>query len=185
MAQLRNRVGLSLPAGQANACDVVLSTGWDQLWKADVCVLPTGIGQPENKSVALLTVLLSRVTTTRFGTKARNYPEACFVLGLPLTDSARDDALDCFLNDLRDDPRLTVSSLRARYSELGLVRRPPRLGAAKEKKLDAGQPAAATRRAPARQRAQRSPGEGPRVRPRRSQAQAGGRDSPGRWARSR
>lgn len=136
MAQLRNRVGLTLPAGQANACDVVLSTGWDQLWKADVCVLPTGIGQPENKSVALLTVLLSRVTTTRLGTEARNYPEACFVLGLPLTDPARDDALDCFLNDLRDDPTLTVDSLRDCYSELGLVRRPPRLGAAKEKKLD-------------------------------------------------
>ena len=138
MASLRAGQGLVLDAGQASECDVVLATGWDQLWKAGDCVLPVGLGSPDNRSEALMTLLLNRVTSTRLGVEVRNYTEGCFVLGVPTEAAERDAVLEAFLTELRDaDVTPTFETLRARHSALGLVRRPPRLGAAKEAKLDA------------------------------------------------
>ena len=137
MERLRVGDGLALSTGQASECEVVLATGWDQLWKADDCVLPIGLGSPDNKSEALMTVLLNRVTTTRLGVEARNYTEACFVLGVPPGASGRDDVLDAFLLALRNaNTTLTFEELRVCHRALGLIRKPPRLGTAKEAKLD-------------------------------------------------
>lgn len=139
MAALRTGAGLALPAGDAAHCDAVLATGWDSLWKAGKSVLPIGLGTLGNKSDALLTVLLSRVTLTQIGQEARNYAEACFLLKVPLESPERDRALDEFLSDLRTGTTPpTVETLRARHGPLGLERKPARLAsAANETKLDA------------------------------------------------
>ncbi len=137
MERLRKGEGLSLVTGQASECDVVLATGWDQLWKAGDCVLPIGLGSPDNKSEALMTLLLNRVTSTRLGVEARNYTEACFVLALAPQAPERDVVLDAFLLELRNaGAKPAFESLRARHQTLGLVRRPPKLGSKKEEKLN-------------------------------------------------
>jgi len=138
MAALRTGAGLALPAGDAAHCDAVLATGWDSLWQAGKSVLPIGLGALGNKSDALLTVLLNRVTLSQIGQEARNYAEACFLLKVPLESSERDRALDEFLSDLRTGTPPTFEALRTRHGPLGLDRKPARLAsAANEAKLDA------------------------------------------------
>lgn len=137
MSQLRQGAGLVPPNGQADQCDVVLATGWESLWKADRAVLPIGLGGLDNKSDALMTLLLDRATSTVVGIEARNYAEACFVLDVPMESADRDAALDEFLHDLRTTGQPPpFEELRSRHRALSIRRKPTSLQGKREANLD-------------------------------------------------
>ncbi|MBN9109940.1 MAG: ATP-dependent helicase [Pseudonocardia sp.] len=131
----RLRAGLPVSLSESEGVeqtDIILGTHWKDLWSIDDAILPLSFGSVDNKTDALIILLLDQALRDHFGVGAIYAAEAASVLGIPseIFDARRlplfRNALDLLMSDSNESPKLVLADLRSQIRDIGspgIVRR--------------------------------------------------------------
>lgn len=126
-ANLRLGHGVTLDAGDAATCNVVLACEWSRLWECSDDVLPYSFGQPGNRIDAAIALLLDHIVTRQFEPLSTFVADAAALLGLDL-DTLRNEGsahlapvVETLAGGTEDDAKAALALLRAKLTEMGSV----------------------------------------------------------------